>query len=109
MAYLAVKSVVEAGVDVDSVDENGLTAMHMAAYTGADMVVKYLAEQSAKVDVRSKFGETPWSMASGISPVISFRGLYGDHQSTVNLLEQLGAKRTTREEMNPDAPAPPGQ
>jgi len=109
LAYQAVKAVVEAGVDVNTADENGLTAMHMAAYTGADKVVKYLAEQGAIVNVRSKFGETPWSMASGISPVISFRGLYGDHKTTVSLLEQLGAKRTTREEMNPDAPAPPGQ
>ena len=48
-------------------------------------------------------------MASGISPVISFRGLYGDHKGTVSLLEQLGAVRISRDEMDPDAPAPPGQ
>ncbi len=75
----------------------------MAAFTGADAVVQYLAEQGADVNATDINGETPWSMASGISPGLRYRGLYGSHESTAALLIKLGAKAVTLEEMNPHA------
>ena len=105
----AVKAAVELGVDVNARSEEGQTAMHMAAFTGADVVVQYLADHGADVDVKDDYGETPWSMASGISPVLRYRGLYGTHDSTAALLVKLGAATTSREEMDEDAPPPPGQ
>jgi len=108
-AFQAVKTVVEMGIDVNARNEDGQTAMHMAAFTGADPVVRYLADNGAEIDVVDNYGETPWSMASGISPVLRYRGLYGYHQSTAALLEQLGAKTTSRDVMDPNAPPPPGQ
>jgi ankyrin repeat protein len=108
-AFAAVKAVVKMGIDVDATNDDGQTAMHMAAFTGADPVVQYLAETGAKIDATDNYGETPWSMASGISPVLRYRGLYGVHQSTADLLAQLGAATTTREEMDSNAPPPPGQ
>jgi hypothetical protein len=83
--------------------------MHMAAFTGADPVVCYLAENGAAINIADNYGETPWSMASGISPVLRYRGLYGQHESTAALLEQLGANSTSRDAMDPNAPPPPGQ
>lgn len=109
LAYQAVKAVIEMGIDVNAKNEDGQTAMHMAAFTGADTVVRYLAENGADINVKDNYGETPWSMASGISPVLRYRGLYGYHQSTAALLEQLGAITTSRDAMDPNAPAPPGQ
>jgi len=108
-AYRAVRAVIEMGIDVNAKNEDGQTAMHMAAFTGADPVVRYLAENGAEINVADNYGETPWSMASGISPVLRYRGLYGYHQSTAALLEQLGAKTTSRDAMDPNAPPPPGQ
>ena len=108
-SFRAVKAVVEMGIDINAKNEEGQTAMHMAAFTGADPVVKYLAENGAEIDVVDNYGETPWSMASGISPVIRYRGLYGYHPSTVTLLEQLGANTRSRDNMDANAPAPPGQ
>ncbi|MBT8100827.1 MAG: ankyrin repeat domain-containing protein [Gammaproteobacteria bacterium] len=108
-AFAAVRTVVEMGIDIDARNEDGQTAMHMAAFTGADPVVQYLAEQGADINVVDNYGETPWSMASGISPVLRYRGLYGEHQTTAALLEQLGATTTSRDEMDPNAPPPPGQ
>ncbi|MDH3533601.1 MAG: ankyrin repeat domain-containing protein [Gammaproteobacteria bacterium] len=100
----AVKTIVAMGVDVDAVDKNGETAMHKAAFSGADNVVRYLADNGAGIDVRSKSGETPWSMASGISPSLQGRGEYGYHESTAELLLALGASEITRADMNvPDA------
>jgi ankyrin repeat protein len=108
-AFEAVRTVVEMGIDVNAKNDEGQTAMHMAAFTGADAVVKYLADSGADVNVVDHYGETPWSMASGISPVLRYRGLYGNHQSTAALLESLGATTTSRDAMDPNAPPPPGQ
>jgi cytohesin len=109
LSFRAVRTVIEMGIDVNAKNDEGQTAMHMAAFTGADPVVKYLAENGADVNVTDNYGETPWSMASGISPVIRYRGLYGNHQSTAALLERLGATTTSRDFMDPNAPSPPGQ
>ncbi|MBT8099218.1 MAG: ankyrin repeat domain-containing protein, partial [Gammaproteobacteria bacterium] len=108
-AHAAVRTVIEIGIDIDARNEDGQTAMHMAAFTGADRVVEYLAGQGADINVVDNYGETPWSMASGISPVLRYRGLYGEHQSTAALLKKLGATTTTRDTMDPNAPPPPGQ
>ena len=108
-AFEAVKAALEMGIDVNAKNDDGHTAMHMAAFTGADPVVRLLAENGAEVNVTNNYGETPWSMASGISPVIRYRGLYGDHKSTAALLVELGARSTTRDVMDPNAPPPPGQ
>ena len=109
IALHAVKAAVEMGVDINAKNSDGQTAMHMAAFTGADAVVQYLADQGADINVKDKYGETPWSMASGISPVLRYRGLYGTHESTAALLVKLGATTTSRDTMDPNAPPPPGQ
>lgn len=109
VALQAVKAAVQMGVDINAKNRDGQTAMHMAAFTGSDAVVQYLAEQGADINAKDNYGETPWSMASGISPVLRYRGLYGTHESTAALLTKLGAKTTSRDTMDPNAPSPPGQ
>jgi ankyrin repeat protein len=98
-ALEAVQVAVEIGADVNAVNPDGQTAMHAAAFTGADAVVQFLADHGAEVDVKDKNGETPWTMAAGISPSLNNQGLYGTHQSTADLLQKLGAKPMTREEI----------
>jgi ankyrin repeat protein len=98
-ALEAVRVAIEAGADIHAVNSDGQTAMHAAAFTGADAIVQYLADQGAAVEVQDKRGETPWSMAAGISPIINNQGLYGSHQSTADLLLKLGAKPVTQEEL----------
>jgi ankyrin repeat protein len=51
-ALEAVKAAVELGADVNAANEDGQTAMHMAAFTGADGVVQVLADHGASVDVQ---------------------------------------------------------
>ena len=99
-ALAAVKAAVELGADLNAVNQRGRTAMHMAAFTGADSIVQYLADQGAEVDPPDESGETPWSMASGISPHLERRGSYGTHQSTADLLLKLGAVPRSREGMD---------
>ena len=96
----AVKVVVELGIDLNETNEAGQTAMHYAAFTGEDEVIQFLAANGAKVDVSDRLGQTPWTMAQGISPSFSARGGYGIHKSTADLLLQLGATPRSREEMD---------
>ena len=104
-ALEAVKVAVELGADVNAANEDGQTAMHMAAFTGADGVVQFLADNGATVDVQDKHGETPWSMAAGLSPVLRYRGLYGSHQGTAALLLKLGARSVSQDELDARAAA----
>jgi ankyrin repeat protein len=104
-ALEAVTAAVELGADVNTTNDDGQTAMHMAAFTGADAVVQFLAGRGAAVDLQDRRGETPWSMAAGLSPVLRHRGTYGSHESTAKLLEKLGARPVTQEEIEARAAA----
>jgi ankyrin repeat protein len=104
-ALEAVRVAIESGADVNAANEDGQTAMHMAAFTGADGVVQLLAERGAAIDLQDKRGETPWSMAAGLSTVLRYRGQYGTHESTAALLLALGAKPITQAELEARAAA----
>jgi len=62
----AVQLVLEQGADVNAVDENGNTALHGAAFTGANSVVRLLAAKGARLDAKDKLGYLPVTIAEGI-------------------------------------------
>ncbi len=99
-ALEAVKLIVGLDADVNAANVGGETAMHAAAFTGADAIVEYLASKGADVNVEDMSGETPWTMAAGISPRPSRAGLYGNYESTAELLVRLGAKAFSPEEVD---------
>ena len=73
------------GLDVNAVDEKGYTALHGAAFRGDNELIKYLVSKGAKVDVKTKEGDTVADMANGpIAHSIP-------HPDTVTLLESLGS------------------
>jgi len=65
-ALEAVKLCVERGVDVNAFNVNGQTAVHLAAARGADSILRYLATQGAKLDLKNKQGRTPLDVALGL-------------------------------------------
>jgi ankyrin repeat protein len=70
-AIAAVAALLDLGADVNSVDENGETAMHGAAYQSRATLVAYLAERSADIEVwntKNRAGWTPLSIAHGNRP-----------------------------------------
>lgn len=85
-ALEAAKLVLELGLDVNAVNNAGETALHAAAYFGADPVVRFLVDRGASVNVRNRLGLTPMTVAQG----------YGGgggiliNPSTVALLRELG-------------------
>src|SRR5205814_2063924 len=59
------------GAEVNTVDHNGETAMHGAAYKSLPKMVQFLADKGAKIDVwnrKDKYGWTPLMIAEGFRP-----------------------------------------
>ena len=104
-----VKVIIEMGVDVNATSKAGKTAMHIAAFTGSDPVIEFLANHGAEINIRDANGETPWTMASGMALRIGQRGLYGDHKSTAALLLELGADILTMQDLAEHAAPYAGQ
>jgi ankyrin repeat protein len=99
----AVKYLVEElGADVNATDIYNYTALHGAAYRGDNEVVSYLAAKGAKLDIRSKKGQTVTDMANG--PMVNAH-LPIEHPGTIALLEKLGAPAPEV----PEAAAPKAQ
>ena len=85
-----IKLLVQGGADVNATDVRGLTALHGAALLGFDDVIRTLAAQKARLDIKDKRGITPLDMAMGKGGGLG-RGGEGAtvHQSTADLLKQL--------------------
>ena len=63
----AVRMCVEAGTDVNAVNDRRETALHGAAFRGVNAVVDYLVEQGAALDVRTVEGWTSLALVNGLS------------------------------------------
>lgn len=84
----AVRYCLELGLDVNAHDIYNYTALHGAAYRGDNEMVQLLVERGARLDVRSKRGQTVTDMANG--PMVNAH-LPMEHPDTIALLEKLGA------------------
>jgi ankyrin repeat protein len=86
-ALEALKLSVDLGMDLNQENSKGETALHGAAFRGADTIVQYLVDHGAKLNAKTKQGFTPLDIAMGKSVVIQ---LPVPHDSTVALLRKLG-------------------
>lgn len=78
------------GADVNAVNPSGQTALHGAAYMGADDVVRVLVQSGAKLNVQDySQGQTPYRLAEGHLNVAA-QGVT-EWPKTAALLRQLGA------------------
>ena len=94
-ALEAVKLTIELGGDIKAANIRGQTALHSAAYAGADTIIQFLADKGANVDGKDSIGQTPWTIAKGIVQRANDAGSVRVHESTVALLVKLGAQPTT--------------
>jgi ankyrin repeat protein len=92
-ALEALQLCMDQGLDLQQANTKGETALHGAANRGSDVLVKFLVEHGAKLDVKSKAGFTPLDIAMGKD---SFGALPVPHDSTVALLRSLGGTAGTR-------------
>jgi hypothetical protein len=90
MAEESVRLLIDAGVNVNARNEADFTALHCAAFVGANEIVQYLAEHGADLNARDWRGRTPFRIAEGAKQ--SFH--YQDWPETAALLKKLGADDT---------------
>ena len=86
-AEAAVRFLVEAGGDVNAVNEADFTALHGATFRGLNEVVEYLVAQGADIDARDFRGRTAYRMAEGAKQSFQFQSW----PETAELLARLGA------------------
>jgi ankyrin repeat protein len=88
-ALEAVKLALAQGLDLHRSNSRGETALHGAAYRGADSIVAYLVAQGARLDDKTKPGLTALDYALGKSVT---QQLPVPHESTVTLIRKLGGR-----------------
>ena len=84
----AVRYLVELGADATALSRAGNTALHGAAYMGADSVVRFLVDHGAPLNAQDQDGQTPFRVAQG------HRGTgatFIERQGTADVLRALGA------------------
>src|SRR6185503_15051682 len=89
----ATKLLLDRGVDVNHANDDGLTAIHLAAQAGLDSVVTLLAERGATLDVKDKKGRTPIDMAMGVGGRGRAGGPPPVYERTAALLKRLTSER----------------
>ena len=90
----AAKLAVEHGVDVNAQNDAGQTALHFAAQSGLDSVVRLLATSGAQLDVKDKQGRTPVDVALGVGGRGRAGGPPPVYERTAALIRQLIAARS---------------
>jgi len=83
----AVKTLVEAGADVNATNEGEFTALHAATLRGWNEVVQYLVEHGANLNARDYRGRTAFRIAEGGKQSFQFQAW----PETADLLRRLGA------------------
>ncbi len=105
-AIASIKLCLDAGADVNALNNQGDTALHGAAQKGFDQVVQFLADHGAKLDIQDKKGHTPLDAANGLMGNGGFDGSRRDvHESTAALLRKLTGMPEAKAEQPPAQPA----
>ena len=83
----AVRVLLDAGADINQVNEADFTALHGAAFRGLNEIVELLVENGADIDARDFRGRTPFRLAEGAKQSFQFQ----TWPETAELLASLGA------------------
>lgn len=93
----AVRYLVSLGADINTVDANGETAMHGAAYKNIPSVVEYLHERGADIRIwntKNALGRTPLLLAEGYRPG-NFKPSFVTVDAIVMVMLENGVKPPT--------------
>ena len=83
----AVRILLDAGADVNAVNEADFTALHGAAFRGLNEIVQILVENGADINARDFRGRTAFRLAEGSKQSFQFQVW----PETAELLRELGA------------------
>ncbi len=89
-AIESIELLIAAGLDPNSSDRRGRTAVHGAALQGYNEVIRYLAMVGAKLDVADSNGHTPLDTALGLAGGFGFSGREGVvREGTAAVIQEL--------------------
>jgi ankyrin repeat protein len=83
----SVQVLLDAGAEINAVNEADFTALHGAAFRGLNEVVQFLVAHGANINARDYRGRTPFRLAEGSKQSFQFQAW----PETAALLKQLGA------------------
>jgi ankyrin repeat protein len=83
----AVTILLDAGADINAVNEADFTALHGAAFRGLNEVIQILVDRGADIDARDFRGRTPYRIAEGAKQSFQFQA----YPETAEFLKKLGA------------------
>jgi len=83
----AVTVLLDAGADINAVNEADFTALHGAAFRGLNEVIKILVDRGANINARDYRGRTPYRLAEGSKQSFQFQA----YAETAEYLKSLGA------------------
>jgi ankyrin repeat protein len=89
-AEAAVTVLLDAGADINAVNEADFTVLHGAAFRGLNEVIKILVDRGANINARDYRGRTPFRIAEGSKQSFQFQA-YSD---TAAFIKSLGADTT---------------
>lgn len=83
----AVNVLLDAGADINAVNEADFTALHGAAFRGLNEVIQILVDRGANIDARDYRGRTPYRLAEGSKQSFQFQA----YPQTAEFIKSLGA------------------
>jgi ankyrin repeat protein len=86
-AEKAVAVLLDAGADINAVNEANFTALHGAAFRGLNEVIKILVDRGANINARDFRGRTPYRLAEGSKQSFQFQAF----PETAAYMKELGA------------------
>src|SRR5204863_713300 len=89
-AEQAVSVLLDAGADINAVNEADFTALHGAAFRGLNEVIKILVDRGARLNARDYRGRTAYRMAEGAKQSFQFQA----YPETAQFIKGLGADTT---------------
>jgi ankyrin repeat protein len=83
----AVKILLDAGANINAVNEADFTAIHGAAFRGLNEVIQILVDRGADINARDYRGRTPYRLAEGSKQSFQFQA----YPETAQFIKSLGA------------------
>ena len=83
----AVNMLLDAGADINAVNEADFTAIHGAAFRGLNEVIEILVKRGADINARDFRGRTPYRIAEGSKQSFQFQA----YPETAEFIKSLGA------------------
>jgi ankyrin repeat protein len=83
----AVKILLDAGADIDAVNEADFTALHGAAFRGLNEVIQILVDRGTDINARDFKGRTAYRIAEGAKQSFQFQAF----PQTAEFIKSLGA------------------